>query len=230
MTPTLVSSGPGAPAGSVTESGADPTHFLEQKRQLLEGSWGAEALDPGPAALDLGLQVRHRTAVVHHEVGLRQPVLAARLVGHAGPGVVGVEVAELHQPFDRDVGIDIDDDDAGDAVPARLGQQRDVQDHRVIGLGLRRHPSEQLVAYPRVHDLAQRLQLVGIDENHIGHGLAIQRPVGVQDPVPQQLDHLGEHDLAGRLQFPHDGIGVDDDRAPRRARRTRWTFLIRSPQ
>jgi hypothetical protein len=73
-----------------------------------------------------------------------------------------------------------------------------------------------LGAYCGVDDRVQVGQGPRVVEHHIGHSLAVERPVRGNDLGSEPLDHRVEDRLAGLLQGTGDGIGIDDHRTERR--------------
>ena len=67
------------------------------------------------------------------EVGVVQPLLAARLPGDPRPRVVFAEASVAHQAFDLHVHGDVDDDLALQTFARILGQQRDVEHDDRVG-------------------------------------------------------------------------------------------------
>ena len=168
----------------------------------------------------------------------RSSRLAWRAIGGGGQGlheagVLLVEPPVPHQALHRDVGVQVHHDGAAHVLPAGLDEQRHVQDHHSVGrLELVQAPLDLLV-HPGVHDRAQVSQGGLVGEDQLGDGRAVELTVGTDDPGPEPLHHLGEHDGAGLLQVPNDGVGVDDcsalGREARRHRRLARSDPARQP-
>jgi hypothetical protein len=152
--------------------------------------------------------------VLDDEIGAGEPLGATGLARDAQARVVLGEPTLRDQTRDGYLGVDVDHDDAPEVLVAALDEERDVEQQRGVGVVVQRAAPRHLVDDCGMHDGVERGELVRIGEHDARDLGPVERPVGQQDVGVEGLRHAREHRRAGALHLAHDGIGVDEHRAP----------------
>ena len=176
----------------------------------------ARAPQPVPEPGHLGLEGGPVAGVVEDVVGLLDPLLPRDLGPDAGLGVGPVEAALGQQPLEGDLGRGVHDHDLVqlDRLAVERGEQGDGQDDDVVGVGQGVARLDHGDADGRMRDGVELQPRLLVGEGDRGQGLAVDRPVGGEDPGSEAVDQrlVGRptrgHDVAGHL------VGVDEHGAP----------------
>ena len=148
-------------------------------------------------------------------VGRGHPLFAGDLLGDAGARVGLVHPPLAHEPLDRRLDREVDDDDGVERLLAGDGHQRRVEHDDVVGVALGLDAPGDLGAHGGMDDAVEigegRVVVEG-DRRQTG---AVELAVGADDRGPEALGELIEERAAGPLQLVDDGVGVDDHRAER---------------
>ena len=150
--------------------------------------------------------------VVQHEIGLLDPLLPADLGPDARLGIGAVHVALGEQPLERDVGRAVDHDHPVqlDRLPVHRGQERDGQDHNVVGLLQRVTRLDHGDADGRVREGVQVGPGRIVGEGHRGQRRPVDGAVGRQYPLAEAVDQRLIGRAARGHHVPGHLVGVDE--------------------
>jgi len=119
-----------------------------------------------------------------------------------------------NQTIDGRLGVDVHHDNPGQTGEARLGEQRHVHDHHVVGFGLRQHAVCQFGAHGRMDDGVQVGKRRLITEHLVGHRRTVEAAVLVEDLLTEALHHGNQYRLPWGLQLVHHSVSIDQHRPP----------------
>ncbi|HEV3400872.1 MAG TPA: DUF559 domain-containing protein, partial [Acidimicrobiales bacterium] len=167
-----------------------------------------------PQGVDPAAEVLEGAVVGDDVVGAGQAGRPVSLGGQPPPHVVLGHPPALHQPADGDVLGSVDDHHPVGAVPSHLDEQGDDHDHHMVGCPLRRQPAVDGVQHHRMDEGLEVGQGVGVGEDQVGQGPAVDRAAAVDDRRAEALDDGPVGRATGTDRLVGEGVGVHHHRSP----------------